>query len=109
MPTETFPTPRADNPTKTAESRYNGIIAARRGPVPSGGGSLTIPAKIRYFYIKNAHASVSFALNFNGDSATEYWRLEPGEITPRLQITSATVINAKGIGGNSTYEAIFMG
>jgi hypothetical protein len=109
MPTETNPTPRADNPTKAPEQRYFGIIAARRGTVPSGGGSVTVPAKVRFFYIKNAHASVPFALNFNGDSATEYWRLEPGEMTPKLQITEATVVNAQGIGGNSIYEAIFMG
>ena len=109
MPIETKPTARANNPTTTAAPRYHGIITARRGTVPSGGGSVTIPAKIRFFYIKNAHSTVPFALNFNGDSATEYWRLEPGDVTPKLQITSATVVNAKGIGGNSTYEAIFMG
>jgi hypothetical protein len=109
MALESKPTPRAEEPTPVAATRYFGIIAARRGPVPTSGGSLTIPAKIRYFYIKNAHASASFAINFNGDSATEFWKLDPGEVTPMLQITEATTVNAKAIGSNSTYEAIFMG
>jgi hypothetical protein len=64
---------------------------------------------VKFFYIKNAHASNSFAINFNGDSATEYWMLDPGDVTPMLQITDATIVNAKAVGSDSTYEAIFMG
>ena len=105
----TKPTPRASNPTRTSVQRTLGIITVRRGTVPSGGGSVAIPSKVREFYIKNAHDTVSFGLNFNSDGSSNYWTLHPGKETPLLKITDSITINAKGIGGDSTYEAIFMG
>lgn len=106
MPIENNPTPRADDPT---QPNKRGIIAARKYIVPAAGGTLTIPAKVKAFFFKNSHATNSFGFNFDSDVPADFYTLIPGESTPLMSITESTVIKAKGIGGDSEAEAVFMG
>jgi hypothetical protein len=106
MPTETKPTARYNNPTFDAQ---RGLITARRVAVSSSGGTITIPCQVRFFVIRNAHASVSFGMNFNSDTIDNYFTLDPGDRTPIVEIKDSVQINARGLGGDSTAEGIFWG
>ena len=103
----TKPTSR---PERTLINYAKGVVGARRYTVPAAGGTLAIPAKVRFFCVKcPTQTTNAFALNFGSDSSTDYWRLEPGDQTPVIEITDSIIINGKGIGGPSIAEALFWG
>ncbi len=94
--------PRRLNPTR----RYKkNIITARKGTIPQAGAVISVPQAINNIKIKNTHASNSFGINFNDDLISNYWTVKPNEIL-ELNISEFTVIKVKGIGGDSSFEAI---
>lgn len=94
--------PRKNNPTRTFRKN---IITARRGTIPQSGATITIPIGVNKIKIRNTHSTISFGINFNNDSITNYWKVSPQEVL-ELEVSELTIIKVKGIGGDSSFEAI---
>lgn len=77
--------------------------------VPDVANSFQLPDDARFVIFRNAGTN-DLTINFEDDSATDFWTLKPGEETPApLLVKGGTTVNTDGIGGNSLLEVILWG
>jgi len=86
----------------------NGLLTARRFIVTTGGGSITIPAKVTGGKFQNIGEN-TVAINFFSDTASQRWELAPNSAPIDLPLNDIVVMNGQAMGGDSTIQAIFWG
>lgn len=78
----------------------------KRNSIPTGGVSITVPARVQSIVFKNAGGNdIRIRINASG---ANYWTLSPSEVSPKIAVNGASV-DAASVGADSILECILEG
>lgn len=80
-----------------------------RVSVPDQANSIAIPSDVSNVILRNASTTISVRFNFDSDSASDYFTLTPGEMTPAFEVKNGKTLNTDGINGSAVLEIITWG
>lgn len=106
MPRSISATKRIVKTLQGIEQISSGVTGVRRSSIPITKVSLSIPNRVNFCVIKNVGSNV-VRLNFNNDSANDYWTLVANAQTPVIGLGRNIVVNAISITAASTIEVIY--
>jgi hypothetical protein len=109
MALDSKPSVRALDPNLLqTKQQGKGVIAARRANITTAGLSITLPASVTSFVIRNDGAT-ALRLSFNADLVSNYFTIIAGASSPLITVNDRVTIKLIVASGSTVAEAILWG